>query len=100
MLQNDVWKMFPGVEDAIMIHSNCDKPIGENTIKSFCKGLVRDYNMTKWMKCTNHSFCQYDISKLHPLPDISMDESMALSRHKSVEVHRSYIRAINNTEIF
>ena len=55
--------------------------------------------MTNWPKYTNHSFRQYGISKLHSLPGVSIAESMDLAGHKSVEAHRSYIRATNDIEM-
>ena len=88
---------FTGVEDANLIWSNSNRPIRRNTVNGFCKELAKDCHVIQWNKCTNHSFWQYGISKLHSLPKISKAESMALTWHKSVEAHRTYICGTNDT---
>ena len=84
LLQKDVVNLFPGVSDANLIRSNRNRPISKNIINGFCKDLAKNCRVTDWEKCTNHSFRQFCILKLHSLPGVSMAESMALARHNSV----------------
>ena len=99
VMYKDVWTTFPGVEDAIIICSNHNKPIWKNRVNIVCKKLTKICNINEWKKCTNHSLCQYGMSENHSLPGISMAESMPLARHKSANAHRVYIFATNNIEI-
>ena len=70
---------------------NPKRPIGQNSIGTFCKLLARRAGIIDWFICRNHSWRAYGITQHAKNPHVSFAEGINPSRHKHSNTYVGYI---------
>jgi integrase len=72
--------------------ANLNKPKGYNQIKSFGQMLARRAGLVDWVRCTNHCWRAFGITRMSNSSMVSLTEAMGAARHTSATAHQAYVR--------
>jgi hypothetical protein len=72
--------------------ANLNKPKGYNQIKSFGRTLARHAWLVDWVRCTNHCWRAFGITRMSNSLMVWLTEAMGAARHNSATAHQAYVR--------
>ena len=78
--------------------SNKNKPKGYKQIKTFGQEIARRCGLSEWMKCTNHTWRAFGITRMANDDRVSISEAMGAARHASASAHQAYVRTSGLSE--